>query len=193
MESGCNFMLQPFTAEGESYGNNITSVTFGVSKRYTSDPSPVSYNFVEESPSTTATSTKAATTSLPPSTSTETTSPSTTETTSTTSHDLSRAAKVGIGLGVPLGALLIAGIIGALILYKRKRLHKSNQEVSVIDQSRGGIDPLPVIGYQGHHHTRMSQTETVTSLSQLSSDNRRSAGTDKRLSELMSTERVEIG
>jgi hypothetical protein len=192
-ESGCNFKLQPFTAEGESYGNNITSVTFGVSKRYTSDPSPVSYNFVNQSSSTTSSPTQSATTSLPPPTGTGTTSPSTTETTSQTSGGLSRASKVGIGLGVPLGVILIGATIGAFILYRRKRRHTGDQDVSVIDQPRDDLDPLPNIGYEGAHHTRMSQTETVTSLSQLSSGHGGSIGTDKRLSELMSTERVEIG
>lgn len=186
-------MLQPFTAEGESYGNNITSVTFGVSKRYTSDPSPVSYNFVDESSSTTASPTRAATTSLPQSTRTKTTSASTTETTSKISDVSSLASKVGIGLGVPLGLLLIAATIGAFILYKRKRRHNGNQEMSVTDHPRNELDPLPIDGYQGPRHARMSQTETVTSLSQLSSGNGRLTGTEKRFSELMSTERVELG
>ncbi|OOQ86431.1 hypothetical protein PEBR_21340 [Penicillium brasilianum] len=191
-ESGCNFKLQPFTAEGESYGDNITGVTFGVAKRYTSDPSPVSYNFINESTSTTASPTKATSTTLLSSTNAESTSPSTTETTSQTSNGLSSTTKVGIGLGVSLGVLLIAATIGAFLLCRRKRRHNAAQEVSVIDQPRDDLAPLPIFGYQEPHHTRMSQTETVTSLSQMSSDNRRSTGTEKRLSELMSTERAEL-
>jgi hypothetical protein len=122
----------------------------------------------------------------------ESTLPST-EMTATTSNALSRTSKVGIGLGAPFGVLLIAATIGAFTLHRRKRRHEGNQEVSVIDQARDDLDPLPTTGYHGHHHTRMSQTETVTSFSQLSSGNRRSAGTEKQLSELMSTERVAIG
>lgn len=55
------------------------------------------------------------------------------------------------------------------------------------------LAPLPIIGYKDPHHTRLSQTETVASFSQLSSDNQRSEGTERRLSEFMSTERVELG
>ncbi|KAF3401659.1 hypothetical protein F1880_010068 [Penicillium rolfsii] len=192
-ESGCKFKLQPYTAEGESYGNDILSVVFGVSKRYTSDAPPVSYNFVQESSSTTASPTIAATTSLSQSTTTETTFPSPTETNSKSSGGLSTASKVGIGLGVPLGLLLIAAIIGAFILSRRKRRHKSSQETSAADHPRDDLDPLPINDYQDPHHARMSQTETVTSLSQFSSGNGNLTGTEKRLSELISTERVEIG
>ncbi|KAL4868871.1 hypothetical protein BDV12DRAFT_196849 [Aspergillus spectabilis] len=84
VESGCNFMLQPFTADRESYGNNITSSLFGVSKRYTSDPSPVSYNFVNITSSTTASSTSLATVGT-----SESTQPTTPTSTSEISHGLS--------------------------------------------------------------------------------------------------------
>ncbi|CAI7587835.1 unnamed protein product [Penicillium discolor] len=194
VESGCSFMLQPFTTEGESYGDNITSILFGVSKRYTDDPSPVSYNFINASSSTTTSATKATSTSFATSASVESTSYSTTTSTPESSHGMSKTSKIGIGLGVPLGVLLVAVALGALIFYRRKCRQKETQEVSVTNQPNDELAPLPMISYNEPHHTRLSQTETVaSSLSKLSNDNQRSEGTDRRRSELMSTERVEIG
>ncbi|KAJ6137428.1 hypothetical protein N7471_003914 [Penicillium samsonianum] len=194
LESGCSFMLQPFTTEGESYGDNITGILFGVSKRYTDDPSPVSYNFINASSSTSTGSTKATSTSLATSASVESISYPTTTSTPKSSHGMSKTSKIGIGLGVPLGVLLVAVSMGALIFYRRKCRQKETQGVSVTNPPNDELAPLPMIWYKEPHHTRLSQTETVaSSLSKLSNDNQRSEGTDRRLSELMSTERVEIG
>ncbi|CAG8111791.1 unnamed protein product, partial [Penicillium nalgiovense] len=120
VESGCSFVLQPFTTEGESYGDNITSILFGVSKRYTDDPSPVSYNFINASSSTSTSATKATSTSLSTSASVEPISTPTTTSTPKSSHGMSKTSKIGIGIGVPLGVLLVALAMGALIFYRRK-------------------------------------------------------------------------
>ncbi|KGO39966.1 hypothetical protein PEX1_026940 [Penicillium expansum] len=194
VEAGCIFMLQPFTAQGESYGDNITSVPFGVSKRYTDDPPPVSYNFINASSSTSASPTKAISTSLATSSSAETTSYSAATSTPASSHGLSKASKLGIGLGVPLGVLLVAAALGAFILYRRKSRQKETQAVlPVQNQPNDELAPLPIIGYKEPHNTRLSQAETVaSSVSKLSSDNQISEGKDKRLSELMSSEIVEL-
>ncbi|KAJ5411185.1 uncharacterized protein N7487_005544 [Penicillium crustosum] len=194
VESGCRFTLQPFTTEGESYGDNITSIIFGVSKRYTDDPSPVSYNFINASSSTSTSTTKTTSTSFATLASVESTSYSTTTSTPQSSHGLSKTNKIGIGLGVPLGVLLVAVIIGALIFYRRKCRQKETQGIPVTNQPNDELAPLPMISYNEPHHTRLSQTETVvSSLSKLSNDNQISEGTDRRRSELMSTELVEIG
>ncbi|CAG7973048.1 unnamed protein product [Penicillium nalgiovense] len=193
VESGCSFVLQPFTTEGESYGDNITSILFGVSKRYTDDPSPVSYNFINASSSTSTSATKATSTSLSTSASVEPISTPTTTSTPKSSHGMSKTSKIGIGIGVPLGVLLVALAMGALIFYRRKCRQKETQGVPT-NQQNDELAPLPMIWYKEPHNTRLSQTETVaSSFSNLSNNNQRSEGTGRRLSELMSTERVEIG
>ncbi|KAJ5116950.1 hypothetical protein N7456_001298 [Penicillium angulare] len=188
-ESGCNFVLQPFTEQGESYGNNITSVVFGVSKRYTGDPAPEDYNFSNISSTDTTSST---TSTLP----TGASSPSFTSTSTSTpnaqnSHGLSTKSKLGIGLGVPLGVILVAAVILAFMLYRRKA-RRSTEKVPVITPDRDNLAVLPVFKGQDQRHGRLSQTETVTSMSQASNDTWRSDERNKRLSELMSTERVEM-
>ncbi|KAL3474754.1 hypothetical protein BJX99DRAFT_230961 [Aspergillus californicus] len=187
VEKGCNFKLQPFTAERETYGNNITSILFGVSKRYTSDPSPVSYNFINVSSSTTAISTSSATVAT-----SETAYPTTTTSNPQVNHGLSKTTKIGIGLGVPLGVLLLAVAIGAFILYRRKTRQKEIREVTATNPPRDELTPLPTFEYKDHH-TRLSQAETIGTPSQLSSDNQRTEGAERPLSELMSTERAELG
>ncbi|KAJ5522799.1 hypothetical protein N7513_013372 [Penicillium frequentans] len=189
VEDGCTFMLQPFTEQGEAYGNNITSVTFGVSERYTDDPLPVSYNFVTTSPTASATTTtRVSATPL-------TTSTSATDNTeaSLQSRGLSKASKIGIGLGVTLGILLLA--IGGWLLYKfRMKSRKGRtQAITVMNQTDEGIAPLSGFERKGPLNTRLSQAETVGDISQLSSDNERMAvGNENRLSELMSTTRAEL-
>lgn len=194
-ESGCNFMLQPFTDSGESYGNNITSVVFGVSKRYTDDPPPASYNFVIPSPlssasvsATTAPSTPAATRAGSGSTS----SPTSTSM-AQASHGLSKARKIGIGLGVPLGVLLIAVFIGGFYLHRRKRRRGETGEVPAAIQPSDKLSPLPDFMYKDPPSMRQSRTETMSPLSQLSRDDPMSEGTERRRSELMSDERAELG
>ncbi|KAJ5117816.1 hypothetical protein N7448_011448 [Penicillium atrosanguineum] len=193
VEDGCSFMLQPFTTEGESYGDNVTSITFGVSKRYTDNPSPVSYNFINTSSSTSASATKAISTSFATSASVENISSSTTTPTPESSHGMSKTSKIGIGLGVPLGVLLVAVAMGAFIFYRRKCRQKGTQEKPFTDKPNDELAPLPTTWFKKPHTTRLSGTETVaSSLSKLSSDHQRPEGTDKRLSELMSAERAEL-
>jgi DNA-directed RNA polymerase specialized sigma24 family protein len=106
---------------------------------------------------------------------------------------MSKKSEIGIGLGVALGVLLLFVAMGAFIFYRRKRRQKDAQGVPVTNQPNDELAPLPIICYKEPHTTRLSQTETVaSSFSKLSSD-QRSEGTDRRLSELMSTERAELG
>ncbi|KAL4744794.1 hypothetical protein BDW72DRAFT_74559 [Aspergillus terricola var. indicus] len=189
VESGCNFMLQPFTADREPYGNNITSILFGVSKRYTSDPPPVSYNFINN----TTTSTTASFTSLATVGTSETTQPTTPTSTSGDSHGLSSTSKLGIGLGVPLSVLLLAVAIGAFIIYRRRTCQKDTQDNTATNQPSDGLAPLPVFIYKDPYNTRLSQTETIATSSQLSSNNQIPERTERPLSELMSAERAELG
>lgn len=128
VESGCKFKLQPFTAELESYGNNITSALFGVSKRYTNDPSPVSYNFANTTDTESESETETETESSTPSTDLSL-EPATTPT-SNASHGLSKASKIGIGVGVPLGVLLLSFLIGAFMIYRRKSRRKEIREIT---------------------------------------------------------------
>ncbi|OJJ04864.1 hypothetical protein ASPVEDRAFT_86245 [Aspergillus versicolor CBS 583.65] len=187
VESGCKFKLQPFTAELESYGNNITSALFGVSKRYTSDPSPVSYNFAN----TTETETETETESSTPSATDLSSEPATTPT-SNASHGLSKASKVGIGVGVPLGVLLLSFLIGAFIIYRRRSRRKEIREITATNQPGDAMAPLPTFGLRDPHHTRLSQAETIGTVSQLSSDNQRTQTTERPPSELMATGRAEL-
>lgn len=188
-------MLQPFTAEHEAYGNNITSVLFGVSKRYTDDPAPASYNFVNESSSSPTTETETPTSSATTGSSQPTTTTPTSQ--NNQNHGLSKASKIGIGLGVPLGVLLVAAIaVGALIIYRRKSRRKGNvaREITATNpnQPGDGLGALPTFAYKDHHQTRLSQAETIGSSSQFSTDNQRTERTERPLSELMSTERAEL-
>ncbi|KAL4949081.1 hypothetical protein BDW69DRAFT_175206 [Aspergillus filifer] len=198
VESGCEFMLQPFTAEHESYGNNITSVTIGVAKRYTDDPPPVSYNFVNVSSSSTTTTTT--TTTSPTPLATDDTSESSQPTASTPESQkgtgLSATGKLGIGLGVPLGVLLVAAIVGAIVFYRRRKRRRTIREIpSATSQLEWGGGVLsPNFGYkpEDEQQMRLSQAETAARFSQLSSD-QRTQGNERPRSELMSTERAELG
>lgn len=182
-------MLQPFTEQGEAYGNNITSVTFGVSERYTDDPSPVSYNFVTTSPTASATTTtRISATSLNASTSATDNNEA-----SPQSHGLPKASKIGIGLGVTLGTLLLAICGWSLYIYQRKSRKRRTQAGSITNPPSDGITPLPNFERKDPQNTRLSQAETVGGISQLSSDNERLAvDRENRLSELMSTTRAEL-
>lgn len=189
VESGCKFKLQPFTAELESYGNNITSALFGVSKRYTSDPSPVSYNFANTTE--TEAETEAETERSTPSATDLSSEPATTPT-SNASHGLSKASKVGIGVGVPFGVLLLSFLIGAFIIYRRRSRRKEIREITATNQPGDAMAPLPTFGLRDPHHTRLSQAETIGTISQLSSDNQRTQTTERPPSELMATGRAEL-
>ncbi|KAL4993184.1 hypothetical protein BDV10DRAFT_30344 [Aspergillus recurvatus] len=211
VESGCSFTLQPFTAERESYGNNITSVTFGVSKRYTSDPAPAAYNFVNVTESETDTAIPSPTTSATP----ETASPADTNKSASNSHGLSAAARIGVGVGVSLGTLLLLAIGLGIFLYRRRRQRSRQKEIREVTIGSGGTwqgdgcPPLPALGSTHVYkdpHTRLSQAETIatTAPSQFSSDHHShgraqgvegpaTGGTGRPLSELMSAERAELG
>ncbi|KAL4800856.1 hypothetical protein BDV19DRAFT_352246 [Aspergillus venezuelensis] len=213
VESGCEFMLQPFTAEHEPYGNNITSVTIGVAKRYTDDPPPAEYNFVNNgSSSSTATIT---TTTSPQATPLATAGTGTSELTEPTNSQstpesqkssdtgLSATGKLGIGLGVPLGILLVAAIVGAVIFYRRRTRRRTTggREISATSQlewggngGRGAMSPTPGYKPEDLQQMRLSQAETAARFSQLSSDQRTwTQGAERPRSELMSMERAELG
>ncbi|KAL2824718.1 hypothetical protein BJY01DRAFT_164076 [Aspergillus pseudoustus] len=200
VESGCNFMLKPFTTGHEAYGNNVNSVTFGVSKRYTDDPAPVSYNFVNETSSSTLPSTTtSATSTLATVASPETPAPTTTETSqSGSSHGLSKADRIGIGLGVPLGVILIAVAVGGFFIYRRRKFRQRDErkaEAIPAVQADDGLAPLPTFRYKDPNHARLSMADSIaTTPSELSSDHhyQRAEGMDRPPSELMSIERVEL-
>lgn len=191
-ENGCHFVLQPFTAQGESYGDNITSIQFGISKRYTEDPPPVSYNFVKGSSSMSA----SATTALQSSLSTQVISKATSSLTDTPAskdkHGLSSTNKLEIGLGVSLSFLLIAVTLGAIILTRRKIRQKEHGKTLARPQISNGLATNSVYEVRDPHNMARSRMETMASLCQLPSHETRSTGTERPLSELMSIERVEL-
>ncbi|KAJ5722765.1 hypothetical protein N7488_000800 [Penicillium malachiteum] len=94
-ESGCNFMLQPFTAQGVSYGDNITSVVFGVSERYTGDLAPQYYNFANTSSTDITSSATSKSPTGATSSSSSLTSISTSTTNAKSSHGMSKITNVG--------------------------------------------------------------------------------------------------
>lgn len=200
-------MLQPFTAQGESYGDNVTSILFGVSERYTDDSAPKDYNFATTPSAKTvfltstlsqATSTSSSTASLSDTSATTTSTSSSSAASS--SGGLSTSSKIGIGLGVPLGVLLLVGAIGAFFFFRR-RARRDTADTPPINSDGDGLAALP-FSEKNPHQRHLSQTETLTS-SQPSSDYWKSTmrdsqmsemhGRDSQISELMSTERVEIG
>ncbi|RAL08480.1 uncharacterized protein BO97DRAFT_446121 [Aspergillus homomorphus CBS 101889] len=138
-ESGCAFELVPLTADGSPNPPNLTSVLFGVNKRYSNDPSPTSYNFggttfptTTLSPPATSTSASTLATTANPYTGTAEPASATATSTSSTANEptalakggLTVAQKVGIGLGVPLGVLALS-LVGALVfMYRRRRLRQ---------------------------------------------------------------------
>ncbi|KAF7590013.1 hypothetical protein BBP40_003401 [Aspergillus hancockii] len=194
-ESGCTFELEPLSSLGEPNGqDNVTSVTFGVAKRYHDDPSPTSYNFAS-SPSASSTGTPTAITSSSTTIATATTSSTVSAPASPGSHGLSSAAKIGIGLGVPLGVLLVAAIVGLVFFCRRRRrARKEILEVSVPSWQADEIAPLPtIIGYgdgnNASKNTRVSQADTL--VSELSSENYRTRD-ESQVSELMGVERSEL-
>ncbi|KAJ6024151.1 hypothetical protein N7540_004948 [Penicillium herquei] len=141
-DNGCNFRLQLLSPSGEPGEEVYSSNFFGVSNRADDDPSPTSYNFyspnaptktltvttriratttigdvVIPSASISSTESISMTSGLFPSTST--TMSSTTASPSTdSSGGLSSSAKLGIGIGIPLGFLTLAMIMG-LCVYQR--------------------------------------------------------------------------
>ncbi|KAL3440145.1 hypothetical protein BJX65DRAFT_300699 [Aspergillus insuetus] len=199
VEKGCNFKLQPFTAGHEAYGNSINGVTFGVSKRYTDDPAPVSYNFGNETSSSTISSTTPSTTStLATVPSPESPAPTATETSPSASSHLLKADKIGIGSGVPLGVILIAVVVELFFMYRRRKFRQRGtgtvEAISTV-QADDGLAPLPSFAYKDPSHVRLSVADTIaTTPSQLSSDGSYQGleGMDRPRSELMSIERAEL-
>lgn len=182
---------------------------FGVSKRYSDDPAPVSYNFYGTATTSTTTATSS-TASLTVITGTHTyTSTSTTGTISTEVAETSAASsiqtaiarksgltvaqKVGIGLGVPLGVLAIAAIVGALAFLYRHRLRKerSSEHFLATDQA---ASPMMVEAAKVPSDPRMSRAETLIAELPSHSD---LGGIDEMddnrpISELMGTPRNEL-
>lgn len=130
-ESGCDFELEPLDADGTPNPPNLTSVLFGVSKRYSDDPAPTDYNFGGSAEQTSSSSSSSAPSSTSTSTSTSSTTTSLLDTSTTTaassiqpthsSEGLSAAQKVGIGVGVPLGVLSLCSILVLGMWYRRRR------------------------------------------------------------------------
>ncbi|OGM42552.1 hypothetical protein ABOM_007923 [Aspergillus bombycis] len=197
-ESGCYFELESLGSQGDHDGrDNMTSVVFGVAKRYHDDPSPTSYHFASTS-STSSTGTSApATTSSTEATGVATATDVSAETPSPdpSNGGLSPAAKIGVGLGIPLGFLLLALAVGSFrYLRRRKRLRGNSPEVSESVWNSDGAT-LPggfVDGSNASKNMRGSHTDTI--ISELSSENYRTR--DERqtneINELMGVERSEL-
>lgn len=180
VEKGCKFLLQPFTAQREPYGNNISSLVCGVSKRYTDDPFPVSYNFIQTpSPSHT---------SAPVTTTQPYVTGTTYETSLTPMADmvLSKITQIGIGVGVSLGIVLVAVTVRSFILCKRRYCRKSIRKEPPSKDPSGNM--LSNSRNDCPDQLHVSQRNSVNS--RISNDT--STTQDRRLSELMSTERVEL-
>ncbi|RAL04510.1 uncharacterized protein BO80DRAFT_398788 [Aspergillus ibericus CBS 121593] len=193
-ESGCAFELEPLDYNGDPNPPNLTSVLFGVSKRYSGDPAPVSYNFYGTTSTTTSTATATSSTS-------STTSTAVAETSAASSIDpavarksgLTVAQKVGIGLGVPLGVLAIAVLGGALaLLYRRRsRKQRNSEHYPNTDQA---ASPMMVEEAKVPSDPRMSRAETLIAELPSHSD---LGGIDEMednrpISELMGTPRNEL-
>ncbi|KJK64256.1 hypothetical protein P875_00138354 [Aspergillus parasiticus SU-1] len=197
-ESGCYFELESLTSEGKPNGDdNVTSVVFGVSKRYHDDPSPTSYHFASTSAtSLTGTSTPATTSSSEsPGAVAATGVSAANPSAENSSGGLSSAAKIGIGLGVPLGFLLLALGVGSFHFFRRRRLRESSPDVAEPVWHSQSTTPLPggfVDGSNTAKNVRGSHTDTI--ISELSSENYRSR--DERqtheVNELMGVERSEL-
>ena len=167
-------------------------------KRYTSDPSPISYNFANYLSSLPL---SFKTTASTPTLATIATLEILTSTTtgllrSGANHGLSPTSKISIGLGIPLEALSLAIAIESFILYRRrKQQEKTLGANSATVQSGDGLALLPAFNYRDKNRIRLSQTESIETMpSQLLSDcyYQRGNKTDRPLSKLMSVEQVEL-
>ncbi|KAL2004827.1 hypothetical protein VTN00DRAFT_3100 [Thermoascus crustaceus] len=201
-ESGCVFLLQPLAPNGVPFPPNITSPLFGVNKRYKDDPIPTTYN--TPTPTTNTTAAAAAATTSSSSSSTSPSSPSVPDTASSTaasdepstvhtSNGLSSAAKVGIGLGVPLGAIAFSLTGFALFFYRRRRQRQQLQEKTArhLDHGPTGVVEIgrsDTTGNKGHKHT-LSDATTLTAIS---STYVNELGNDRPASELMGNPRSEL-
>ena len=107
-------------------------------------------------------------------------------------HGLSSTSKLGIGLGVSLGFLLIAVTLGAFILTWRRTRQKESGKAPASIHISNGLATDSIYEDGNPHHVALSQMETMASLCQLPSDDQRPTRTERRLSELMSIERVEL-
>ncbi|KAE8359136.1 hypothetical protein BDV27DRAFT_149832 [Aspergillus caelatus] len=177
-ESGCYFVLESLNSLGKPDGqDNVTSVVFGVAKRYHDDPSPTSYHFASTSASSlTGTSTPTTTSSTESAGAVTATDVSAaTPSAEHSSGGLSSAAKIGIGLGIPLGFLLVALGVGLFhFIRRRKRLRGNSPEASEPVWHPDGTTPLPggfIDGGNTTKNVRGSHTDTI--ISELSSENYR--------------------
>ncbi|PYH40876.1 uncharacterized protein BP01DRAFT_408840 [Aspergillus saccharolyticus JOP 1030-1] len=217
-ESGCVFQLVPLTADGSLNPPNLTSVYFGVNKRYSNDPAPTSYNF---GGSTSSTATSSATTSSTISTVTASSASTSTSAaaaaTTTATHPttaattgITTAQKVGLGLGVPLGVLALS-LAGAFLCMSRRRREgrgaiepdqtpvspsAQQQQSYTIPQVVEQVAP-PKSPFEGSWMSRVSGAET--SLAELPAGDVEVAGqsemraSDRPVSELLGTPRIEVG
>ncbi|PYI00454.1 hypothetical protein BO78DRAFT_330011 [Aspergillus sclerotiicarbonarius CBS 121057] len=203
-ESGCAFELEPLDYNGDPNPPNLTSLMFGVSKRYSDDPAPVSYNFYGTS-STAATSstssltvitgthTFASTTSTVSTAVAETSAASSIQTAIVQKSGLTVAQKVGIGLGVPLGVLAIAAVVGVLAFLYRYRLRKQRDSHHFPNTDQAA-SPMMVEEAKVPSDPRMSRAETL--IAELPSHHEL-GGIDEMddnrpISELMGTPRNEL-
>ncbi|KAE8151680.1 hypothetical protein BDV25DRAFT_138603 [Aspergillus avenaceus] len=194
-EAGCHFLLQPLNSQGKPDGPNVTSLDFGVPKRYHDDPPPVSHNFASTSSHV---STVVVTASNPAtSTPSATTTSSTTSSAESSSGGMPTATKIGIGLGVPLGAIVLGAGLGTLFLFRRGKKAKLNSpEVSPIlpfDSST----PLPG-GFVENNNTKDIRSSHTRTISELSSENYGTQDTGRadeprEVNELMGVPRSELG
>ncbi|KAE8136637.1 hypothetical protein BDV38DRAFT_271976 [Aspergillus pseudotamarii] len=177
-ESGCCFVLESLNSQGKPAGqDNVTSVVFGVAKRYHDDPSPTSYHFASTS-ATSLTGTLTPTTTSSTESAGVVTATDVSAASPSTEHSrggLSSAAKIGIGLGIPLGFLLVALSVGLFhFIRRRKRLQDNSPEASEPVWHPDGTTPLPggfVDGSNTTKNVRGSHTDTI--ISELSSENYR--------------------
>ncbi|KAL2215410.1 hypothetical protein M432DRAFT_625529 [Thermoascus aurantiacus ATCC 26904] len=124
-------------------------------------------------------------TSLPPQSTGDTASSSTStpdqHNVSDSSNGLSTAAKVAIGLGVPLGVLIFILAGWALILYRRRRQRRQFQEKTAIQSD---LPPVVVVrGEKGDRHA-MSDATTSMAISSTYGDEYEARG-ERPVSELM--------
>ncbi|PYH86735.1 hypothetical protein BO82DRAFT_428120 [Aspergillus uvarum CBS 121591] len=217
-ESGCVFELVPLTDDGTPNPPNLTSVIIGVSKRYTNDPAPTSYNFGGTSSSTATSSATAflTTTKASSFTTTTTAEPASATISSSTANEtptaiaktgLTTAQKVGLGLGVPLGVLALS-LAGALIFMYRRRqrrrreggssaqlpLPPSQQQSS--EHLYYAVPPMaeqPKSPFDGSRMSRVSGAETLIAELPAAVEAQSERGDSLRpVSELMGTPRNEL-
>ncbi|OKL61990.1 hypothetical protein UA08_02548 [Talaromyces atroroseus] len=198
-ESGCVFKLEPLDADGVANPPNLTSVYFGVNKRYSTDPAPTYYNFggsltnssstsSASSSSTSSPTSVSISTSIPVATTATGTSTPTPSSSSTHTSALTTAQKVGLGVGIPLGILTLCSV-GILFMWYRRRIQYQRTcqvQNDAMEEGKASFKPA------SYSHNRVaSGTETL--VSELSAQNYDvGSGGSRPISELMGTPRAEM-